>query len=43
MKVAGLVEEVGTQQEKRSRLTKRYEDAINKYKSTKDNNSKLKP
>nr|XP_054751142.1 dolichyl-diphosphooligosaccharide--protein glycosyltransferase subunit 1-like isoform X2 [Lytechinus pictus] len=38
MKVAGLVEEVASQQAKRSRLTKRYEDAIFKYKSNKDAN-----
>lgn len=38
MKVAGLVEEVASQQAKRARLTKRYEEAIFKYKSNKDAN-----
>ncbi|XP_072181810.1 dolichyl-diphosphooligosaccharide--protein glycosyltransferase subunit 1-like [Diadema setosum] len=39
LKVASLVEEVASQQAKRGRLTKRYEDAISKFKSTKDNNT----
>ncbi|XP_030855983.1 dolichyl-diphosphooligosaccharide--protein glycosyltransferase subunit 1 [Strongylocentrotus purpuratus] len=39
MKVAGLVEEVASQQAKRARLTKRYEEAIFKYKSNKDANA----
>lgn len=39
MKVAGLVEEVAAQQAKRSRLTKKYEEAILKYKTNKDANA----
>lgn len=39
MRVASLVEEVQSAQDKRSALYQSYDDAVNKYKSTKDNSS----
>ena len=39
MRVASLVEDVQSTQDKRSALYQSYDDAINKFKSTKDANS----
>lgn len=39
MRVAGLIEQVQGVQDRRSALYQSYDDAINKYKSSKDSNS----
>ena len=39
MRVAGLTDEIGAIQDRRSALYQSYEDAINKYKSSKDTSS----